>query len=114
MKAGRLSLAAFVTLATLTMASAARAEKYVEIWNPPEARGHSSVQKPVRPHAQSPKAPRLARKVTEPDSAPVQLGASAAASTSNGAKRPSSPGPANPANRGIPRKIGPDGNVFTV
>lgn len=111
MKAGRLSLAAFVTLATLTAASAAHAEKYVEIWNPPEARGHSSMPKPVRPRQQLPStAPHLARKVTEPDSAAVQPGASAAAS----AKRPSSPAPSNPANRGIPRKIGPDGNVLTV
>jgi hypothetical protein len=112
MKAGRLSLAACVTLATLTMASAARAEKYVEIWNPPESRGHSMAPKPVRPRQQQPStAPHLARKVTEPDSAAVQLGASAAASA---AKRPSHPGPSSPANRGIPRKIGPDGNVFTV
>ncbi|CAD6554568.1 hypothetical protein ACFQ3P_27420 [Paraburkholderia sabiae] len=101
MKAGRL----WVGLVLLAMTSAAHAEKYVEIWNPPEARGHaagSPAQKPVRPHAQKPSAPRLARKVTEPGNAPAVQGASSVVST----KRP--------GNRSIPRKIGPDGNVFRV
>ena len=98
MKAGRLLLG----LVALALTSAAHAEKYVEIWNPPEARGHSAVQKPVRPRTQSATAPRLARKITEPNNAHADQGASSVASS----KRP--------ANRSIPRKIGPDGNVFRV
>ncbi|HWT37261.1 MAG TPA: hypothetical protein VN289_13320 [Paraburkholderia sp.] len=101
MNAGRL----WIGLVALALTSAAHAEKYVEIWNPPEARGHaagSTVQKPVRPHAQKPAAPRLARKVTEPGNAQAAQGASSVVS----GKRP--------GNRSIPRKIGPDGNVFRV
>ncbi|MBP0592568.1 hypothetical protein J8I87_23080 [Paraburkholderia sp. LEh10] len=101
MNGGRLSLG----LIALVVASAAHA-KYVEIWNPPEARGHCAVQKPVRPHAQAApapaSAPRLARKITEPDNARPDKGASSV--------MPSKP----PATRTIPRKIGPDGNVFRV
>jgi hypothetical protein len=98
MNAGRLS----VGLIALALASAAHAEKYVEIWNPPEARRHVPVHKPAHPRAQSSTAPRLARKVTEPGGAHADQGASSVVS----AKRP--------ANRSIPRKIGPDGNVFRV
>ena len=101
MKAGRLC----VGMIAMVLTSAAHAEKYVEIWNPPEARGHSAaraVQKPLRPHAQKPGAPRLARKVTEPGS--VQAGHSASSVVAT--KRL--------GNRSIPRKIGPDGNVFRV
>lgn len=101
MKAGRL----WVGLIALALTSAAHAEKYVEIWNPPEARGHSAaaaVQKPVRPHAQKSTAPRLARKVTEPGATRADQRASAVVSTRR------------PGNRSIPRKIGPDGNVFRV
>lgn len=101
MKAGRLCVA----LIALTVTSAAHAEKYTEIWNPPEARGHSggtAVQKPLRPHAQKPTTPRLARKVTEAGNAHADQRASEVVST----KRP--------GNRSIPRKIGPDGNVFRV
>lgn len=101
MKAGRL----WVGLVALALTSAAHAEKYVEIWNPPEARGHSAdpaARKPVRPHALKPAAPRLARKVTEAGHVQADHGASSVASS----KRP--------GNRSIPRKIGPDGNVFRV
>ncbi|MEM5342780.1 hypothetical protein [Paraburkholderia azotifigens] len=101
MKAGRL----WIGLVALTLTAAAHAEKYVEIWNPPEARGHvggSQAQKPLRPHAQKPSTPRLARKVTEPGNATAVHGASSVVSN----KRP--------GNRIIPRKIGPDGNVFRV
>jgi hypothetical protein len=99
MKAGRL----WVGLIALALTSAAHAEKYVEIWNPPEARGHAAVQKPVRPRAPKPVAPRLARKITEPGSAAqAGQGASSVLPTRR------------PGNRSIPRKIGPDGNVFRV
>jgi hypothetical protein len=101
MKTGRL----WVGLIALALTSAAHAEKYVEIWNPPEARGHSAapaVQKALRPHAQKPAAPRLARKVTEPGNVQADHGASSVVSTKRS------------GNRSIPRKIGPDGNVFRV
>ena len=95
-----------VALVALVLTSAAHA-KYVEVWNPPEAHGRSAgqpAQKAAGPHAQKPSAPKLARKVTEPGSTPAAAaqGASSAVSTKQ------------PGNRSIPRKIGPDGNVFRV
>lgn len=104
MNAGRLLSGLTAGLIVLLTASAAHAEKYVEIWNPPEARGHSAPRstapKPAHPHAQT--APRLARKITEPGSEHPAQGASSVMSSK---KAP---------NRSIPRKIGPDGNVFRV
>ncbi|MEM5386296.1 hypothetical protein VSR68_22220 [Paraburkholderia phymatum] len=102
MNAGRRLLSGMTAgLIALLMASAAHAEKYVEIWNPPEARGHSApAPKHARPHTQT--APRLARKITEPGSQHPDQGASSVVSSK---KAP---------NRSIPRKIGPDGNVFRV
>jgi hypothetical protein len=103
MKAGHLLAGLLVALA---LTSAAHAEKYIEIWNPPEARGHSAVPKPVRPRSPAPAAPRLARKVTEPGLAQADQRAPSGASSVASSKRS--------ANRSIPRKIGPDGNVFRV
>ncbi|SEJ16077.1 hypothetical protein [Paraburkholderia diazotrophica] len=102
MNAGRCLLSGMTAgLITLLMASAAHAEKYVEIWNPPEARGHSApAPKHLRPHTQT--APRLARKITEPGGQHPDQGASSVVSSK---KAP---------NRSIPRKISPDGSVFRV
>ncbi len=99
MKAGHLLAGLLVALA---LTSAAHAEKYIEIWNPPEARGHSTAQKPAHPRSPAPAAPRLARKVTEPGHAQADQRAPSVASSKRS------------ANRSIPRKIGPDGNVFRV
>jgi hypothetical protein len=99
-----------VALVALALTSAAHA-KYVEVWNPPEAHGHSAgpaAQKGAGQHAQKPSAPRLARKVTEAGNTPVAPAAPSAhgASPAVSTRRPD--------NRSIPRKIGPDGNVFRV
>jgi hypothetical protein len=121
MNAGRVALA----LIALSLASTAHAGKYVEVWNPPEARGHTggpSAAAPARAHPQSLKqsprqtlaSPRLAKKVTEPAGTGAGVtGADAGASRAQqgGSSVASSK---RSASRTIPRKIGPDGNVFRV
>ncbi|MEI6000077.1 hypothetical protein H3V53_23585 [Paraburkholderia bengalensis] len=103
MKAGHLLAGLLIALA---LTSAAHAEKYIEVWNPPEARGHSAAQKPAHPRSPAPAAPRLARKVTEPGHAQADQRTPSVAPSVASSKRS--------ANRSIPRKIGPDGNVFRV
>jgi hypothetical protein len=107
-------------VALLSIASSAYAgERYVEVWNPPEARSA-----PARPAAQkktgrkmSAKKPSqtIAKKVTDPaastTSATGAAGATGATSASASPRvkvRPIDP------NFDIPRKIGPDGHVLRV
>ena len=116
MNAGRLAL----VLLALSLSSAAHAQKYVEIWNPPEAHGHTGTQPSAttaHAHRQSTRQalkqpvrqtivpPRLAKKITEPAVAGASRAQQGAASVV-ASKRS--------ASRTIPRKIGPDGNVFRV
>ncbi|MGH8778180.1 hypothetical protein [Paraburkholderia sp.] len=86
------------------VATAAHAQTYVEIWNPPEARAHPPVRhgvSGVRPKTVA-QAPRLAKRVTEP--------ARAGESTAAAAMQPKKTG-GLPV---LPRKIGPDGRVLQV
>ena len=101
----------FVGLGLLLMAltsPAFAAERYVEIWNPPEAqsgmhRGKvaSQASKHKRP------APRLVKAKTYPSSAITKLAAKPRAAH-NGSRRITSDVP------NIPRQITPEGNVLRV
>ncbi|CAG4890341.1 hypothetical protein [Paraburkholderia gardini] len=96
-------------VALLGIASSAyAAERYVEVWNPPEAQtapakpgtrkktGHrSAARKP---------SPTIAKKVTDP----AASNAGAASAAPRVKVRPIDP------NTDIPRKIGPDGHVLRV
>ena len=97
-------------VALLCLASSAYAgERYVEIWNPPEAR-----TAPTRPATQKKTnhksvvkkpSPTIARRVTDPAANTVRAAPPASARTK---VRPLDP------NTDIPRKIGPDGHVLRV
>jgi hypothetical protein len=97
-------------VALLSLASSASAgERYVEVWNPPEAR-----TAPARPAAQKKnghkvaarKSPQtIAKKVTDP--------AASTARTTPPASGPVKVRPLDP-NTDIPRKIAPDGHVLRV
>ena len=97
-------------VALLCLASSAYAgERYVEIWNPPEARttpAHPAAQKKTS-HKTVVKKPsqNIARRVTDPAANTMRAAPPASARTK---VRPLDP------NTDIPRKIGPDGHVLRV
>ncbi|WP_133645644.1 hypothetical protein [Paraburkholderia flava] len=85
-------------------ATAAHAQTYVEIWNPPEARAHPPVRhgaSGTRPKSVA-QAPRLAKRVTGH--------AGASESTAPIVTQPKK----SDALPVLPRKIGPDGRVLQV
>ncbi|CAG4889202.1 hypothetical protein [Paraburkholderia saeva] len=102
-------------VALLGIASSAYAgERYVEVWNPPEAQSAPAkpgAQKKTghRPAARKPSA-TIAKKVTDPaaNSANANANANAVAAAPHVKVRPIDP------NTDIPRKIGPDGHVLRV
>ncbi|MGF6776753.1 hypothetical protein [Paraburkholderia sp. GAS334] len=96
-------------VALLGIASSAYAgDRYVEVWNPPEA--HTAPAKPGAQKKTSHKtgarkpSQTIAKKVTDPAAST----ASAVAAAPRVKVRPIDP------NTDIPRKIGPDGHVLRV
>jgi hypothetical protein len=100
-------------VALLSLASSAFAgERYVEVWNPPEAR-----TAPARPGAQKKtghkvaarKSPQtIAKKVTDPAAANTNTARATPPASAPVKVRPLDP------NTDIPRKIAPDGHVLQV
>ncbi|TDN61099.1 hypothetical protein [Paraburkholderia sp. BL10I2N1] len=98
-------------IALLSLASSAFAgERYVEVWNPPEARtvpARPGAQKKTGHKVAARKSPQtIAKKVTDP----------AAANTVRATPPASAPVKVRPLdpNTDIPRKIAPDGHVLRV
>jgi hypothetical protein len=93
----------------LSASGACAAERYVEVWNPPEARAaqaHGAAQKKTSRKAPAKKPSQtIAKKVTDP--------AASNAGSSPSATPPVKVRPIDP-NIDIPRKIGPDGHVLRV